>query len=97
MTAPYLPEPDDFRRLPRQWLINVAYTLIEKPFADWVHARTEARNSKLVEEQKLAIDIDPAILRAFNASTNISSKYLKTSRLNEGSKRNTCFCYSPEG
>ena len=75
VTADYLPDPDDFRRLPRQWLINVAYSLIEKPFADWVLARTEARNSRLVEEQKLAIDIDPAILRAFNASTNISSKY----------------------
>ena len=32
----YLPHEDEYRRLPRQWIINLAYTLIGKPFADFV-------------------------------------------------------------
>ncbi len=75
VAADYLPEEDDLHRLPRQWLINVAYTLVEQEFADWVKTRTEARNQKLLQDQKMCIDIDPDILRAFNASTNVSSKY----------------------
>ena len=74
-TRQYLPDEEDFRRLPRQWIINLAYTLVEKPFADWAHERIQARNQKLIDEQDLAIDIDPDILRCFQASTNISSKW----------------------
>ena len=55
----YLPEQDEFRKLPRQWLINLTYTLVGQPFADWAKAIMEARNQRLVDEQKLAIDIDP--------------------------------------
>ena len=43
-TAQYFPEPDDIRKLPRQWIINVAYTLVGKPFADWVKAIMDTRN-----------------------------------------------------
>jgi hypothetical protein len=67
-TEQYLPEEDEFKRLPRQWLINVAYTIIGTAFSDWAQERIEARNKKLVEVQKLAIDIDPEILRCFHAS-----------------------------
>lgn len=70
----YLPHEDEFRRLPRQWLINVAYTLIDKPFADWVFARMQARNQKLMDERELGINIDPEVMRCFQASTHISSK-----------------------
>ena len=60
--ADYLPEAEEFRKLPRQWLINVSYTLIGQPFADWARGIINTRNQRLVEEQKLAIDIDPQIL-----------------------------------
>ena len=70
----YLPEPEDFRHLPRQWLINVAYTLVDRPFADWASSIVESRNQRLIAKQQLAIDIDPEILRCFNASSNVSSK-----------------------
>ena len=72
----YLPDPEEFRKLPRQWLINVTYTLVGQPFADWAKAIIEARNQKLVDEQKLAIDMDPQILQFFTQSTAVSSKYL---------------------
>ena len=72
--APYLPEPDDHRRLPRQWVINLVYTLAGKPFADWVLEHVEARNRKVVADKQLAIMMDPEIMRAFQASTHVSSK-----------------------
>ena len=55
----YLPVEDEYARLPRQWIINVAYTLIGKPFGDWVFEKMEARNQKLIDKQELGIDIDP--------------------------------------
>ena len=73
-TEQYLPEQDELRRLPRQWVINLTYTLVGKPFADWVLEHIEARNRRLMEERDLAIQMDPDILRAFQASTHISSK-----------------------
>ena len=72
----YLPHEDEYRRLPRQWIINLAYTLIDKPFADYVLQRMNARNQKLMDERALGIDIDPDVLRCFQASTHISSKSL---------------------
>ena len=44
VTADYFPDADDLRRLPRQWVINCTYTLVGRPFADWVQERMEARN-----------------------------------------------------
>ena len=73
-TPQYFPDADDLRKLPRQWVINVTYTLVGKPFADWVHARMEARNQQLVEKHDMAILMDPEVLRIFNASTHVSSK-----------------------
>ena len=56
-------------------MISVLYTLVGKPFADWAFQRMEWRNEKVVEKQQLAIEMDPDILRAFHASTFVSSKY----------------------
>ena len=46
-----------------------------QPFADWARNIIEVRNSKLVEEQKLGIDIDPEIMQRFSQSTAVSSKF----------------------
>ena len=73
-TEQYFPDADDLRRLPRQWVINVIYTLVGKPFADWALARMEARNQQLMAKHDMAILMDPEVLRIFNASTHVSSK-----------------------
>ena len=73
-TEPYFPAAQDIRKLPRQWVINVTYTLVGKPFADWVQAHMEARNQQLVEKHDMAIIMDPEVLRIFNASSHVSSK-----------------------
>ena len=62
-------------KVPRQWLINVVYTIIGEPFSAWVNVEIVSRNDKLAEKQNLLISMDPEIAKAFHASVNISSKF----------------------
>ena len=34
--AKYLPDENDFGKLPRQWIINVVFSLVGQPFSEWV-------------------------------------------------------------
>ena len=52
----------------------MTYTLVGRPFADWVQTKMETRNEKLIAKRDMAIMMDPDILRAFQASTHVSSK-----------------------
>ena len=70
----YLPEDRDLPRLPRQWLLNVSYTVLGEPFKGWVQNEIELRNEELATKQKLYIEMDPEIAKAFHSSFNISSK-----------------------
>lgn len=70
----YLPDPQDIDKLPRQFLLNVAYTLIQKPFADWVQGVCSERHEKIAEKKDLFIQMDPEVHRAFMASQAVSSK-----------------------
>ena len=65
----------DMHKVPRQWLGNIAYTIIGKPFADWVSTEVANRNDALARKNNLIIDMDPQIAAAFHTSVNISSKY----------------------
>ena len=67
-------DPCDFKKLPRQWLINLIYTVVGQIFSNWVYERIEARNRKLVEESNMAINLDPEIARCFEQATAVSSK-----------------------
>ena len=71
----YLPDRQEWDKLPRQWLISLIYPLVGKPFADWALERMRARNDRVIEKQQLAIEMDPEILAAFHASSYVSSKY----------------------
>ena len=73
----YLPDERDLRRLPRQWVISVIYTVVGQPFADWVDERIQARNEKLAFEGNKMIEVDPEIAACFAASTNISGKWFR--------------------
>ena len=69
-----MPEARDVKKVPRQWLYDVAYTIIGKPLADWVDSKITERNDKLATKQNLYINMDPKITAAFHQSHNISSK-----------------------
>ena len=70
----YLPDDRDMHKVPRQWLINVAYTVIGEPFAAWVKDEIASRNEELAKKQKLLIEMDSEVAQAFHRSVNISSK-----------------------
>ena len=57
------------------------YTVIGDPFAEWVKARVIGGNTKIVQVQNLAIDMDPEVYAAFTNSTAVSSKYLSISSI----------------
>ena len=71
----YLPVAKEIIKLPKQFLVNVIYTVVGDAFADWVKQRVVARNLKIVEVQKLGIEMDPDVAAAFSNSTAVSSKY----------------------
>ena len=59
--AKWLPDVIEIRRLPKEFLANVAYTVIGQPFADWVRQQIEIRNEKLAVDQQIHIELDPEL------------------------------------
>ena len=68
-------EPLERRKLPKQWIVNVAWTVVGKPFGDWVKQQIETRNYNRAVEKDLLISMDPEIAEAYHNSTAVSSKY----------------------
>ena len=71
----YLPDERDVPKLPRQWLINVIYSLAGDDFRAWVSQQVKDRNDRVAEKRDLMIELDPDIAAAFGDSANISSKF----------------------
>jgi len=70
----YLPDAKEHHYLPRQWLINVVHTVAGEDFARWAQRQQDVRNEKMTVEHDLMIEMDPAILKAFQDSRQVSSK-----------------------
>jgi hypothetical protein len=66
--------------LPRQFLINLLFTLLGSEFSDWVNAIVEARNLKVATDRKMLLELDPDIAQAFHNSTAVNSKLKSNSR-----------------
>ena len=45
----YMPVIKEIPKLPKQFIINVAYSIIGEPFAKWVRSQIEARNHKVTK------------------------------------------------
>ena len=69
-------EAREIDKLPRQYITNVIYTLVGKPFALWVDQRVEDRHRKIAEDRDLNIELDPEIASIFQASNAVSGKCL---------------------
>jgi hypothetical protein len=72
--ADYMPDGADLLRMPRQWLINVAFTVCGEGFERWINQQVQNRNTKVADNNKLMIHLDPEIHRAYMESTQVSSK-----------------------
>lgn len=70
----YLPDQVEIQKCPKQWLINVIYTVVQDPFGVWVKQQIESRNQRVAVVKNLLIDMDPEVAEAFAASTAVSSK-----------------------
>ena len=70
-----MPDAKELHYLPRQWLINVVHTVAGDDFAQWATYQQDARNNKVAVDNNLMIEMDPMILKAFQDSKQVSSKY----------------------
>ena len=73
-TFKYYPDEQEIRKLPKQWIVNVAYSILDDTFNDWVRSQIQERNERIAEEGNLLIEMDPEVAEAFQNSTAISSK-----------------------
>ncbi len=64
----YLPEAREHAQLPRQWIINIVFTVGGDDFARWAQRQQDWRNQKMAAEHNLMIEMDPAILKVFQES-----------------------------
>ena len=68
-------EAKEIEKLPRQYIINVIFTLVGSPFEVWVNQRIEERHRLIAEDRDLNIELDPDIAAIFQASNSVSGKY----------------------
>ena len=69
-----MPDDRDLSKVPRQWLINVIYSIVGDDFRKWVSVEVKNRNDQLAEDQNHMIELDPeiaAVLEALLISTVI--------------------------
>ena len=62
-------------KLPKQWVVNVAYSILGDPFKQWIRNAIEERNKKVAIKKDLNINMDPELAAAYRASTAVSCKY----------------------
>lgn len=55
----HLPDERDISRLPRQWIVNVVYSLVGDPFRQWISELIKKRNDHVAEKNDLMIELDP--------------------------------------
>ena len=57
----YMPIIKEISKLPKQFIINVAYSIIGDPFGKWVRDQIELRNHKITKQKDLLIAMDPLV------------------------------------
>jgi hypothetical protein len=76
MTIPeaviHLPDAKEICKCPKQWLVNIIYSVVGEDFADWVKQRIKERNDKVTVLRDLNISIHPEVLAAFQSSNAVS-------------------------
>ena len=59
--AKYLPIEKEIWKLPRQYLINIIFTVLGAPFSNWVRVAVTERHLKLQEEKNMMVEVDADI------------------------------------
>ena len=71
----YLPDQQEIRKVPKEWICNVLATVLKGMFTGWVKNRIEERNEAVKEANNTDIGMDPEMAEAFRASTKTSCRY----------------------
>ena len=61
----YLPDGDDLKKVPKEWIANICASVLKNIFTDWVKKQVNKRNRELIVQKGLAIDMDPEIAEIF--------------------------------
>ena len=59
--------------MPRQYLINIIYTIVGEAFKNWVDERVNVRHEKIKDDGKKMIEMDPEIAAIYQKSKAIST------------------------
>ena len=70
----FMPDAQEIHKVPKQWLCNVANSILKNVFSDWVKAKIEVRNETVKQKKSMMIEMDPELAAAFAASTKVSRK-----------------------
>ena len=74
--------------MPRQYIINVVYTLCGEDFEKWVNKTIKKRTDELIKNRNKQIEMDPTIAAIFKQSTSVSiSKGISSYLLKPNAKR----------
>ena len=65
----------EIRKLPRNYIANILYTIVGDKFNEWVQQKVQVRNAKVAEDRDMNVDLDPEIAEIFKNSTAVSGKY----------------------
>ena len=68
-----MPIEKELKSLNKQFIVNVAYSVVGEPFKQWVKDMIETRNQDMTKSKNLLINMDPDVAAAFMASTAVSS------------------------
>ena len=67
-------EQRDILKLHRDYVSTIIYTLVGKPYVEWVEGRIKERNQKLEADHDMMVYLDPEIAEILHKSTTVSSK-----------------------
>ena len=60
-------------KLPRQYIINIIYTVVGQPFRNWVNRLVDERHEEVADSKQLYIEMDAEIAEIYNKSKAVST------------------------
>lgn len=59
--AEYFPVENELKKLSRNYIGCIIFSIVGKPFEDFINSKIEERNRKVKEEKNLMIEMHPTI------------------------------------
>ena len=69
----YLPDECDWWRLPRQWIIDVIHSVVEKPFEEFVKEQIKIRDKEMAESNDIMLKLRPELIEILKKTTAVTT------------------------